>query len=65
MVTEYSNCAECPFEATDRICSTENGKYPNNCPTIKKPEVIKESLKQSKYKRICQTGFNPRRGRLQ
>jgi len=45
MITEYSNCAECPFEAADRICRTENGKYPSNCPTTTKTEVIEESQK--------------------
>lgn len=38
------NCARCPFKISDRVCRTEGGKYPDNCPTIHKKELAKEAL---------------------
>jgi uncharacterized metal-binding protein len=39
-----SNCARCPFKIADRVCRTEGGKYPDNCPTILKKDLAKEAL---------------------
>jgi len=33
------NCATCPFKPTDRICKTDSGRYPDNCPTVKAAKI--------------------------
>ncbi len=33
------NCAKCPFQPTDRLCRKEDGKHPDNCPTLNKPAL--------------------------
>lgn len=44
MEKKQSNCAQCPFEMALRICRNEAGKAPKNCPTIAKPDLIKQTL---------------------
>jgi uncharacterized metal-binding protein len=44
MKTKRSNCARCPYEMALRICRNETGKAPKNCPTIAKPDLIKQTL---------------------
>ncbi|MBM9616002.1 DUF1847 domain-containing protein [Desulfobulbus rhabdoformis] len=36
-------CAACSFKPDERICRTEGGRHPENCPTVRKPELIEES----------------------
>jgi uncharacterized metal-binding protein len=43
MIPEYASCAQCPFETKDRTCRTEDGKYPNNCPTISEEGLIEQA----------------------
>ncbi|HKJ65622.1 MAG TPA: DUF1847 domain-containing protein [Desulfopila sp.] len=33
------NCAACPFKPTHRICKTDSGRYPDNCPTAKAGKI--------------------------
>lgn len=40
-----ANCAQCPFETKNRICKTENGRHPNNCPSILEESLIEETYK--------------------
>ncbi len=44
MKAMQSNCAQCPFEMATRICRQEEGKAPQNCPTIAKPDLINNTL---------------------
>lgn len=46
MTDNFVRCAQCPFEMTQRLCKTEGGKAPDNCPTRDKQELIEKSLKQ-------------------
>jgi uncharacterized metal-binding protein len=36
------NCAQCPFDMTDRLCKRDNGKAPASCPTKNKPHLIEK-----------------------
>lgn len=39
------NCAQCPFQSSERVCRTAGGKHPNNCPTVTKTDLIEQSEK--------------------
>lgn len=41
MKEEMSQCARCPFKAADRVCRKEDGKHPDNCPTMARTELEK------------------------
>ncbi|MDD2466529.1 MAG: DUF1847 domain-containing protein [Desulfobulbus sp.] len=34
------NCAKCSFKPDERVCRTEGGRYPENCPTIGKANLV-------------------------
>jgi uncharacterized metal-binding protein len=40
MTSSVPNCAACPFKPDERICRTEGGRSPENCPTINKAELV-------------------------
>jgi len=44
MQPDTPNCARCPFKPAERICRKEDGKHPDNCPTVLKQELICSSL---------------------
>ena len=44
--TEVPNCARCPYKSGDRLCTNENGKGPDNCPTRTMPALADDSLKE-------------------
>ncbi len=35
-----ANCAKCSFKPDERVCRTEGGRHPENCPTVRKPDLI-------------------------
>jgi len=41
-----ANCARCPYKSSDRLCTNENGKGPDNCPTLNMQELATASLKE-------------------
>ena len=46
MKNQFSNCAQCPYKPTERICRNEIGKSPKSCPTTQKSELIEKTIKQ-------------------
>ncbi len=36
------NCARCSFKPDERVCRNEDGRYPDNCPTIQKADLAVE-----------------------
>ena len=58
MQTTSPNCARCPFKPGDRICKTENGKHPDNCPTILKADLTKKVLEEYKKEENYQFARN-------
>ena len=44
--TEVPNCARCPYKSGDRLCTNENGKGPDNCPTKTMQALAGDSLKE-------------------
>ena len=46
MKTHVINCAQCPFEMSDRLCKKEDGKAPASCPTQNKKELIDRCLEE-------------------
>lgn len=55
---QVPNCARCPFKAPDRICRTESGKHPDNCPTVLKADLTKKVLEEYKKEDIYQFARN-------
>jgi uncharacterized metal-binding protein len=49
MNKEAPNCARCPYKSGDRLCTNEDGKGPDNCPTLNMPELAAASM--SKYEK--------------
>ena len=45
METEYGKCAKCPFKQSDRICTSENDRHPDNCSSLLYKDII-EYVKQ-------------------
>ncbi len=46
MADEKPNCARCPYNISDRLCRTEDGKSPAFCPTRSLPELAAQALKE-------------------
>lgn len=46
MTHTSSDCANCPYKASDRLCKDENGKAPPVCPTRDKSDLVAQSLKE-------------------
>ena len=46
MTNEAPNCARCPYKSGDRLCTNENGKGPENCPTLTMQALAGDSLKE-------------------
>jgi uncharacterized metal-binding protein len=44
MNQEAPNCARCPYKSGDRLCTNEDGKGPDNCPTRNMQELAGASL---------------------
>ena len=44
MSEEVPNCARCPYKSSDRLCTSEDGKGPDNCPTRTMPELAAASM---------------------
>lgn len=40
------NCARCSIKISDRICRTESGRNPSNCPTVNQKELCRQTLQQ-------------------
>ena len=41
-----ANCARCPYKTIDRLCRSEDGKAPENCPTRNVPEMTERCLEE-------------------
>lgn len=54
MKTISPNCARCPFQVGDRICRTDGGKHPDNCPTVSKAALSHEVLEEYKKEDILE-----------
>ncbi len=52
------NCAKCSIELSKRICRTEDGSSPKNCPTKTKQGLIEESLLEYKKQDIYLLAHN-------
>jgi uncharacterized metal-binding protein len=46
MDKKLPNCARCPHQPPERLCLREDGKAPDNCPTINHTEAIAYSLQE-------------------
>lgn len=46
MEKQSSDCAQCPYKTSDRICRTADGKSPPSCPTMNRQGLIESSLKE-------------------
>lgn len=46
MSSNTSKCAQCPFESSQRLCRTEDGKAPPFCPTLNMQDLVDQSLKE-------------------
>ncbi|SDZ80230.1 Uncharacterized metal-binding protein [Desulfuromusa kysingii] len=42
--TPLPTCAVCPVNVPERICRTEKGKAPSNCPSTRSIDIVKETL---------------------
>lgn len=40
------NCAKCPYHWSKRLCNLEEGKGLDSCPTLKKRELLKQSMQK-------------------
>lgn len=40
MSTPVANCAKCSFKPDERICRSPDGRFPDNCPTVRQAELI-------------------------
>ncbi|MFH0785935.1 MAG: DUF1847 domain-containing protein [Pseudomonadota bacterium] len=40
------NCARCPFQIVNRVCRKEDGRHPENCPTICQNELTTKVLEE-------------------
>ena len=54
MNTTESDCAQCPFKGSQRLCKVEGGKAPESCPTANKQDLIAESLEEYKKPSIAE-----------
>lgn len=48
------NCARCSYKPSDRVCSSEQGKAPESCPTLNKADLIEKSLKEYEIPEILE-----------
>ena len=46
MSKQLPKCARCPTKMADRLCRTEDGKAPPDCPTLNLAELIETAVKQ-------------------
>lgn len=46
MKENVPNCARCAIKPDERICRTEGGKAPKNCPTVIRADLAAEVLKE-------------------
>ena len=58
MRKEGSNCAMCSIELKKRVCRTEGGMHPKDCPTINKKDLIEKSLLEYKKEDILFFAYN-------
>jgi uncharacterized metal-binding protein len=49
------NCARCSFKPDERVCRSEGGRFPHNCPTIGKADLIEEA--RSEYRKPANAEF--------
>jgi len=42
----YADCARCPVKLSERICVTSDGRGPDNCPTLRKKELVDDARKE-------------------
>ncbi|QTA78161.1 DUF1847 [Desulfonema limicola] len=54
MKINIPSCARCSYKPSDRVCSSENGKAPDSCPTLNKKELIEKSLKEYEIPEILE-----------
>ncbi len=45
MPEKHPACAECPFVPAKRVCMQQNGKGPENCPTLNHKELLENALR--------------------
>jgi len=59
MEEQTSNCAQCPYRVSDRICRREDGQSPPSCPTTNQQALIERCLREyeepalSEFARQC------------
>lgn len=46
MTTDFPQCATCPFPSSERACRRAGGRGPESCPTLTRPELVKEALRE-------------------
>ncbi len=46
-------CALCPFDWADRLCRTDKGKAPKNCPTSCHKDFVKQSIEEVQSDNVC------------
>lgn len=42
----YADCARCTVKLSERICVTSEGRGPDNCPTLRKKELVDDARKE-------------------
>ena len=52
------DCANCSVEVSKRICRTEGGIHPKNCPTVNKRELVERSLAEYRKGDILRLAHN-------
>jgi uncharacterized metal-binding protein len=48
MKNEAPNCARCPYQSSDRLCQTADGKGPESCPTRNMTALLQRSMEAYK-----------------
>jgi uncharacterized metal-binding protein len=46
MTDNTANCAACPFKNAEKVCMSEEGRHPPDCPTRLQEEVIAEAMRE-------------------
>jgi uncharacterized metal-binding protein len=54
MKTTKPQCALCPFDWSERLCRTDNGKAPKNCPTALHGDLVTQSIEKVQSDAVCE-----------
>lgn len=46
MQDKHPQCAECPYDWSERFCRKENGKAPENCPSLRHRDLVKKAVEE-------------------